>query len=86
MKLGFATHTYIQRCHYCCEQLWSAYFSDDERLAVLEPSFQGEPPRRAPTQLDLNVVERHELFDRFHSLSDSGPFCSFTFLSLCRFC
>lgn len=47
---------------------WSAYFSDDERLAVLQPSFQREPPRRAPTQLDLNVVERHELFNRFHSL------------------
>lgn len=46
----------------------SVYLRDDERLPVLESSFQCEPPRRAPTQLDLNVVERHELFNRFHSL------------------
>lgn len=43
------------------------YFGDDERLAVLEPSLQREAPRRAPAQLDLNVVERHELLDRFHA-------------------
>lgn len=34
---------------------------------MLQTSFQREPPRRAPTQLDLNVVEGHELFDRLHS-------------------
>lgn len=70
-----------------CKQLWSAYFSDDERLAVLETSFQREPPRRAPTQLDLNVVEGHELFNRFHSLSlRFVVFFNSSFpLSFCRF-
>lgn len=35
---------------------------------MLQTSFQREPPRSAPTQLDLNVVEGHELFDCLHSL------------------
>lgn len=48
--------------------IWWTHFGDDEWLAVLEPSFQREPPRRAPAQLDLNVVERDELLNRFHSL------------------
>lgn len=70
-----------------CKQLRSAYFSDDERLAVLETSFQREPPRRAPTQLDLNVVEGHELLDRFHSvpLRFVVFFYSSSLWSLCRF-
>eukprot|EP00064_Thunnus_orientalis_P014889 superscaffoldBa00002664_g14936 len=55
------------------QQKHCSYFSDDERLAVLEPSFQREPPRRAPGQLDLNVVEGDELLNRLHS-PPSGPF------------
>lgn len=33
---------------------------------MLKPSFQREPPRRAPAQLDLNVVEGDELLHGFH--------------------
>lgn len=35
---------------------------------MLEPSFQREPPGRAPAQLDLDVVEGDELLHRLHSL------------------
>lgn len=48
------------------------HFGDDERLPVLQPSFQREPPRRAPAQLDLNVVEGDELLHGFHP-SPSAP-------------
>lgn len=52
---------------------WVTHFGDDERLAVLEPSFQREAPRRAPAQLDLDVVEGDELLHRLHSPPLSLP-------------
>lgn len=47
--------------------LWLAYFGNDERLAVLQSSFQRKPPRRAPVQLDLDVVEGDELLHGLHA-------------------
>lgn len=51
-----------------------AYFSDDERLAVLQSSFQCKPPRRASVQLDLDVVEGDELLHGLHA----APYRSFS--------
>ena len=51
----------------CCGGV-QTYFGDDERLAVLQPSLQREAPRSAAAQLDLDVVERHELLHRLHSV------------------
>ena len=45
----------------------TTHFGNDERVAVLEPAFQRDPPRGATVQLNLDVVERHELLDCFHS-------------------
>lgn len=57
-----------------------SYFSNNERLAVLQSSFQSESPRRATVQLHMDVLERHQLLHGLHY-----NFCAFNSVhSLCN--
>ncbi len=66
------THTSIYSKFEASCKLRS-YFSNDERLAVLQSSFQSESPRSASVQLHMDVLERHQLLNGLHR-----GFCAFS--------
>lgn len=49
-----------------------AYFCYDERLSVLQSSFQRESPRSASVKLDVDVIKGDELLHGLHA--GSGTF------------
>lgn len=66
------THTSMQYEFLTLCKLQS-YFSNDEWLAVLQPSFQSESPWSAAVQLHMDVLERHQLLYGLHH-----DFCAFS--------